>query len=98
MHPKMSATHFSEIVPGKDCGIRPEMTVLEVIRRHRKTETVFRKYDRQAGICIYYNALFDTLEEVAERYNLDLEGLLLDLADVADSKKVNDMLRKALGL
>ena len=99
MHPKLSATHRSEIVPGKDCGIRPEMTVLEVIRRHRKTETVFRKYDEQAGTCICYNALFDTLEEVAKRYNLGLEGLLLELeAVVADSKKVNEMLRKALGL
>jgi hypothetical protein len=96
MHPKLSATHHSEIVLGKDCGIRPEMTVLEVIRRHRKTETVFRKYDKQAGTCICYNALFDTLGEVAERYNLGLEGLLLELEVVADSKKVNEMLRSIL--
>lgn len=83
MYPKLNSSHRSEIVPGKDCGISPEMTVLEVIHRHRKTETVFRKYDEQAGVCICCQALFETLEEVAGKYNLSLEGLLLELEAVA---------------
>ena len=76
--------HVSEIVPGKHCGISPEMTVLEVIHRHRQTETVFKKYDEQAGICICCQALFETLEEVAGKYNLDLEALLLELEAVTN--------------
>jgi hypothetical protein len=76
MHPKLSDIH--------DCEIRPEMTVLEIIHRHRKTEIVFRKYDKQAGTCICCNALFETLEEVAEKYNLGLKGLLSDLEAVAN--------------
>ncbi len=60
------------------------MTVLEIIHRHRQTETVFKKYDKQAGTCICCNALFDTLEGVAEKYNLGLKGLLLELEAVAN--------------
>ncbi len=76
MYPKLSNLHNSEI--------RPEMTVLEIIHRHRQTETVFKKYDEQAGVCICCNALFKTLEEVAGKYNLGLEGLLLELEAVAN--------------
>ncbi|MCD4754391.1 MAG: hypothetical protein K8R75_01110 [Deltaproteobacteria bacterium] len=60
------------------------MTVLEVIHRHRKTETVFRKYDEQAGICICCQTLFETLEEIAKKYNLGLKGLLLELEAVVN--------------
>lgn len=65
--------------------ISPEMTVLEIIHRYRQTETVFRKYDEQAGICICCNALFETLEDVAKKYNLGLEGLLMELEAVSSS-------------
>ena len=84
MYPKLNSRHCSEIVSGKDCGISPEMTVLEVIHRHRQTETVFRKYDEQAGICICCQTLFETLEEVAKKYNLGLKGLLLELEAVVN--------------
>ena len=84
MYSKLNSIHISEIVPGKDCGISPEMTVLEVIHRHRQAETVFKKYDEQAGACICCQALFDTLEEIAGKYNLGLKGLLLELEAVAN--------------
>ena len=61
------------------------MTVLEIIHRYRQTETVFRKYDEQAGTCICCNALFETLEEVAGKYNLGMEGLLMELEAVSNS-------------
>ena len=76
MNPGLSKLH--------NCEISPEMTVLEIIHRYRQTETVFRKYDEQAGTCICCNALFETLEEVAEKYNLGMEGLLLELEAVAN--------------
>jgi len=59
--------------------IHPEMTVLEIIHLYRKTETVFRKYDKQAGTCICCNALFETLEKVTEKYKIDMEELISDL-------------------
>ena len=68
-----------------DFKIYPEMTVLDIICRHRETESVFKKYNEQAGTCICCNALFDTLEDVAKKYNLDLGVLLSDLKAVANS-------------
>lgn len=55
------------------------MTVLEIVSRSRETEAVFRRYDSQAGECILCRSLFDPVEEVATKYNLDLEVLLSDL-------------------
>ena len=60
-------------------NIEPDMTVLDIISAHRQTEAVFRSYDAAAGECICCNALFETLKEMAARYNLDLERLLADL-------------------
>ena len=67
----------------KNSPIRPEMTVLDVVSRHRGTESVFHRYDEQAGECICCRALFDSLEDVAKRYGLDLERFLRDLAVAA---------------
>jgi len=60
-------------------SIHPEMTVLDVVSRFRQTEEVFKKYDVQAGECICCQSLFDSLKEVAEKYNLDLNRFLSDL-------------------
>lgn len=60
-------------------GIRAEMTILDVVSRYRQTEAVFRKYDEMAGVCLCCEALFDPLQEIAERYGLNLEKLLADL-------------------
>ena len=65
----------------KDHQIRSEMTVLDVVSRYRKTEAVFKQYDKQAGECICCQALFDPLSKVAVRYGLNLEKLLEDLED-----------------
>jgi hypothetical protein len=53
--------------------------VLSVVERHPATQAVFEGYDAQAGECICCNALFQTIEEVAAKYSLDLEVLLKDI-------------------
>ena len=63
--------------------IDPEMTVLDIVARFRKTEAVFKKYDEQAGECICCQALFEPLVRVAEKYGLDLERLISDLEEAA---------------
>ena len=63
----------------KDRRITSDMTVLDVVGRYRHTETVLRKYDEQAGVCICCQALFDTLEDVSEKYGIDLNKLMTDL-------------------
>jgi hypothetical protein len=59
--------------------IHPEMTVLDVVSRYRQTEKVFKRYDAQAGECICCQALFESLRDVAKKYDLDLIKLLADL-------------------
>ena len=59
--------------------IHPEMTVLDIVSRYRKTEEVFKRYDALAGECICCQALFESLRDVAEKYHLDLKELLADL-------------------
>ena len=72
---------MAKTVLNKDHQIRPEMTVLDVVSRYRKTETVFKQYDKQAGVCICCQALFEPLRKVAVRYGLNLEKFLEDLED-----------------
>lgn len=57
------------------------MTVLNIVSKHRKTEAVFKNYDKKAGVCICCHALFESLSKVALRYGLNLEELLEDLED-----------------
>lgn len=61
------------------------MTVIDTISRYRETEHVFKKFDESAGVCICCEALFDTIWVVAERFQLDLDGLLSELNTVADT-------------
>ena len=63
--------------------IGPDMTVLDVVSQCRETEQVFKQFDEQAGECICCNALFEPLQEMADRYGLDLTRLLDDLNRVA---------------
>lgn len=63
---------------GSPC-IVPEMTVLDVVSRHRATEAVFKRWDSRVGECICCQALFDTLSQLAHRYGLNLDALLAEL-------------------
>lgn len=67
----------------KKMFIRPEMTILDIVSRHRQTKSVFEAYDEKAGVCLCCEALFDPLKDVATKYGLNLENLLSDLESVA---------------
>ncbi len=66
----------------KNDPIHSEMTVLDVISRYRQTEAVFKSYDARAGECVCCQALFESLRDVAEKYDLDLNKLLAELEAV----------------
>jgi len=72
------------MTPSETSRIAPDMTLLDILARHRETEAVFRARDDQAGECILCNALFETVAEAAARYNLDLDELLRDLERAAE--------------
>lgn len=59
------------------------MTVLDIVSTFKSTEAIFKKWDHKAGECICCNSLFDPLEVIAEKYNLELPDLLADLNKVA---------------
>ena len=59
--------------------IEPQMTVLDIVHRFRATEAFFKRWDSQAGECICCQALFDTVQQVVDRYGLDLDQLMDEL-------------------
>lgn len=59
------------------------MTVLDIVGKWENTQAVFKRYDAQAGECICCNALFESLEKMAGKYNLDLDVLLNELETAA---------------
>jgi hypothetical protein len=66
------------------------MTVLDVVSRYRETEAVFKRYDAQAGECICCQSLFESVQDVAEKYHLDLERLLADLESVVSPASIEE--------
>lgn len=55
------------------------MTVLDIVSEFKGTETIFKQWDKAAGECICCNALFDSLDSVAAKYQLDLENCMSEL-------------------
>lgn len=41
--------NMEKIILKEDHQINPEMTVLDIISRYKRTEAVFKQYDKQAG-------------------------------------------------
>lgn len=64
------------------------MTVLDIVAKWEKTQAVFKCYDEPAGECICCNALFETVEQVCEKYTLPLEDLLADLEAAAHKQEL----------
>ena len=63
--------------------IHPEMIILDIVARWESTQAVFKRWDSLAGECICCNALFESLEQVSQKYSLDLGKLLSELEEEA---------------
>ena len=63
--------------------ITPDTILLDIMSRWPATESVFRRYDEQAGVCICCNCLFDTVSDIASRFSLDLKTFLLEIEKAA---------------
>ncbi|MBN1850577.1 MAG: hypothetical protein JW932_18555 [Deltaproteobacteria bacterium] len=74
--------------------ISPEMTILDIISKYRETEVVFKRYDEKAGECICCQALFDTVQDVAQRYGLNLDELLAEIDSAACDDKISEQTSK----
>ncbi len=61
------------------------MTLLDIVSIYPETEVVFKTYDEQVGECLCCQRLFETVEQIGERYKLDLAEILEKLnATVTD--------------
>ncbi len=60
---------------GKE-NIVANLTVLDVVSTYPETEVIFKSYDASVGECICCQSLFDTVQQVADKYNLDLTEIL----------------------
>ncbi len=60
---------------GKE-NIAANLTVLDVVSTYPETEVIFKSYDASVGECICCQSLFDTVQQVADKYNLDLPEIL----------------------
>jgi hypothetical protein len=70
-------------------AIEPGMTVLDIVSTYSAAQEVFKSWDDRAGECICCNALFESLETVAEKYNLDLAALVQELRNAARNSRAS---------
>lgn len=66
--------------------IASDALLLDIVSRWPTTEAVFRRYDEKAGVCLCCTCLFNTLEDIASRFSLDLRVLLHDIEEAALGK------------
>ncbi len=59
--------------------ISADMIVLDIVSEYPATEAVFKSYDEQVGECICCQMLFESVQQVSKKYNLELRELLRKL-------------------
>ncbi len=67
--------------------ISTDDTLLDLLEQYPETEDVFKLYTQKIGICICCEALFCTVAEVAERYELDIEELMTRLNNAVNENQ-----------
>ena len=60
-------------------NIAANLTVLDVVSTYPETEVIFKSYDAMVGECICCQSLSDTVQQVADKYGLDLPEILKKL-------------------
>jgi len=64
--------------------IAADMTVLDIVGQYPATEAVFHSYDEQAGECVCCQMLFESVQDVAQKYNFKLAEVLTKLNAAAN--------------
>lgn len=59
--------------------IKKDMTILDLAEKHPESVQVFKVYDRRFNVCICCESLFKTLEQVCEKYGINLDKLLEEI-------------------
>ncbi len=53
--------------------------LIDIVYENPRTEEVFREYDQQTGTCVLCKHLFDTVDELAVQYDINLKELMVNL-------------------
>jgi len=60
--------------------IEKNMKILDIIAQYPETQDVFRGYDEVAGVCVMCNHLFDSLETLCLKYDIEINRLISQLS------------------
>jgi len=63
--------------------INAQTLLLDILTWYPAAQQLLAEYDRQAGVCLCCEALFDSVAEVAARCNLPADQLLARLRQLA---------------
>ncbi|MCK9230021.1 MAG: DUF1858 domain-containing protein [Syntrophales bacterium] len=66
--------------------ITPEMTILDIISRHRETERIFKRLEAELGVCVCCRGLFLTLREAAEQYGFPVDSVMTEINDLVHNR------------
>ena len=59
--------------------ISKDMNPLDIVYKYPETEEILRSYDEEIGTCLLCTYLFDSLESIADKHELDLEKMMNQL-------------------
>lgn len=56
-----------------------DMLLLDIVEKYPVTEQVFHHYEEKTGVCWLCEHLFDSIEQVSQSYNVNIEEVLQEL-------------------
>lgn len=56
--------------------ITQKMTLLDIVEKYPETEEIFHEYDTVLGKCLLCNELFNSIENIVEKYELNLNEMI----------------------
>lgn len=70
--------------------IQSSMTLLDIFAKYSQTIPIFREYDDVVGQCLLCNHLFDSIELVTKKYQLDETDMLQKLNEAAHNHSIKE--------
>ena len=55
--------------------IDKNMMILDWVDKYPEVEDIIREYDERVGVCILCKCLFDSIEEIENNYNVNLDDM-----------------------
>ncbi|MGH4141055.1 hypothetical protein [Clostridium sp.] len=56
--------------------ITPKTILLDIVEKYPETEAVFHEYDTALGECLLCVNLFESIEYIVDKYNLNLNEII----------------------